>query len=124
MGFICKVFLYVLSVMWIVAGTLMIFAPEMLRKKVFVKIKNMPIKKMGIIPLIFGIFIIISAQFNRHTFFVVILGIIGIAKGIVSIAATDKAMKWFDKWTNAGMNAYRITGVIAIIIGSIVLMGV
>ena len=124
MGFICKVFLYVLSVMWIVAGTLMIFAPEMLRKKVFVKIKDMPIKKMGIIPLILGIFIIISAQFNRHTFFVVILGVIGLAKGIVSIAATDKAMKWFDKWVNAGMNAYRIMGIIAIIIGSIVLMGV
>jgi len=124
MGFLCRVFLYVLSILWIVAGTLLVFAPEVLRKQVFAKIKKLPMKKIGIIPIVIGILIILSAQFNRHTFFVIILGILGIAKGILAVAATEKSMQLMDKWLHAKMNTYRIMGVVTIILGSIVLTGV
>ncbi|MBL7158124.1 MAG: DUF2065 family protein [Candidatus Omnitrophica bacterium] len=124
MGFICRMFLYVLSILWIVAGTLMIFAPEVIRKKVIPKIKDLPLKKIGIIPIAIGVFIILSAQFNRHTLFVVILGILAIAKGVFAIAATEKFAKWQNKLLQAKMNTYRIMGGVIIILGSIVLMGV
>ena len=124
MAFLCGLFLYVLSIAWIVAGTLLVFAPEMLRKKVFSKIKDLPLKKISFIPIVLGILIIVSAQFNRHAFFVVILGILAIVKGVLAIAATEKFIKWQDKLLHAKMNTYRIMGVIVIIVGSIVLTGV
>jgi len=124
MGFICGMFLYVLSILWIVAGTLMIFAPEMIRKKVIPKIKNLPLKKVGIIPIVIGVLIILSAQFNRHAFFVIILGILAIAKGVLAIAATEQFAKWQNKLLQAKMNTYRIMGVVMIVLGSIVLTGV
>ena len=125
MGGILVLLLYLLGIFWIVMGTLLVFVPKLLKRKLFVKLQNIPLKKIGSVPLIIGVLLVLAASHNRYTAFVVILGLLAIAKGIGCIVATEKMQKIQDWWLNkASNNVYRILGIVIILIGSIVLTGI
>ena len=125
MGGILVLLLYLLGIFWIVMGTLLVFVPKLLKRKLFVKLQNIPLKKIGSVPLIIGVLLVLAASHNRYTAFVVILGLLAIAKGIGCIVATEKMQKIQDWWLNkASNNIYRILGIVIILIGSIVLTGI
>ena len=125
MGGILVLLLYLLGIFWIVMGTLLVFVPKLLKRKLFVKLQNIPLKKIGSVPLIIGVLLVLAASHNRYTAFVVILGLLAIAKGIGCIVATEKMQKMQDWWLNkASNNIYRILGIVIILIGSIVLTGI
>ena len=77
-----KIFLLVIGIFWVIIGTLSIFATDLVRKKFFSKFKNMDYRKWSFIPLAVGILFIISARQTRALIFVVILGLLGVGKGL------------------------------------------
>ena len=116
-------FLYLIGILWIAIGTLTLVVPDMMRKKLFSKMMSVSLKKLSIIPLVIGVILLLASSVNRHTVFVIILGILAIAKGIYGIVSTEQAAKLTEKFVNAKKNIYRIYGIIIILIGSIVLTG-
>lgn len=126
MGGMLLFFLYLVGICYICVGTLMLFVPEFLRKKLLIKIKNIPVKKIGVVPIVVGILLLLSASnMTRYAPLVVILGLLAVAKGIVCIVAPEKMEKIREWFVNeANKNAYRIFGALLIIIGSVVLTGI
>ncbi|MFH1593134.1 MAG: hypothetical protein ABID09_00365 [Candidatus Omnitrophota bacterium] len=117
--------LYVIGILWIVSGALLVFAPDVLRKNLFNKFKKMNLKRISIVPIIVGILLLFSASQHRYTFLIILLGLLAIAKGFYGILATDKATKFMNWWIDkAGSAVYRVHGILAIILGSIVLVGI
>ena len=119
------ILLYLFGIIYIVLGGLSIFATDLARKKIFNKcfqIKDW--KKFAPIPIIVGILLILAASYNRYMIFILIIGILGIVKGIMMLVATDKIQTMVDWWMKAQDNVYRAWGVAMIILGSLILMGI
>lgn len=125
MAFLARLFLYLVSILWIILGVLLVFATDLVREKLFNKFfKKIDIKKMSVIPIIIGVLLFLSAFANTNRLFVIIIGLLAVIKGIVGIVATEKMQKMMDWWLNANNNILRIWGVVIIILGTIVLMGI
>lgn len=121
-----RLFLYLISIFWIVMGVLLIFAPELVKKKVCKKLlEKSDLKKLSALPLIFGVLLLMTSTYNAYRLLVILLGILAIVKGVAMIVATEKMQKMTDWWLNkASKNILRVWGVVAIVIGSVVLMGI
>ncbi len=125
MGAILTLFMYLLGILWIVIGALLIFAPELIKTKVIdVCVKKLSPTVKALIALVFGVILLLAASQNRHTLFVIVLGLLGIVKGVMFIVAKEKMDKITDWWLKANNNIYRISGIFTILIGSIVLIGI
>ncbi|MBL7156940.1 MAG: hypothetical protein ISS92_02130 [Candidatus Omnitrophica bacterium] len=117
-------FLYLIGIFWIVMGTLVVFATELAKDKFLLKLLNIKdLKKFAPIPILVGILLLLSAFYSRYAFLIILLGLLAITKGVLFIVATEKVNKMRDWWLKANDNAYRVWGVVMIILGSIVLIG-
>ena len=116
--------MYLVGILWIIFGSLAVFVPDVLRKKVFPKIKEAPLKKLSIIPLVIGILLLLAASSNTYSLVVVLIGLAATLKGLFGILATEKMAKIHDRWIHSKNIVYRTWGIIVIIIGSIVLIGI
>jgi len=124
MAGLLMLFMRLLAILWVAIGTLMIFAPEVLRKKLFAKLKELPLKKVGVVPLVIGILLLLAALYYTYRLFVVLLGLLSIAKGVYCIVAPEKMTKIQDWWLGAKKRVYRVYGIVIIILGFIVLSGI
>ena len=120
-----KLFLYLISIFWIIIGVLSVFATDLVRNKFFNKLlKNKDMKKLAPIPIVIGILLFLSASANNHAIIVILIGILAIGKGVMLIVAEEKMQKLTDWWLKSKDSAYKIYGVVIILLGSIVLMGI
>lgn len=124
MGGLLRMFLYLWGIFWVAMGSLMVFVPDLLKSNVFSKLKEIPLKKFGVIPIAISILFFLSAPYSRFKLFIVVLGILSLIKGILFIVATEKMQQITDKFVKMKSIMYRISGVAIIILGSIVLMGI
>jgi uncharacterized protein YjeT (DUF2065 family) len=125
MELLLRFFMYLVGILWIIVGALTVFATDMIKKKfIDVILPKVNLKKVAYIPLIIGALLILAAQYNKHAVLVVLLGLIGILKGVLCIVRTDMMEALRNRVLKFENNAYRIFGVVMIIIGSIVLMGI
>jgi uncharacterized protein YjeT (DUF2065 family) len=117
--------LYVIGIFSIIVGALSVFATDLARKKFFNKILEIKdLKKYSPLPIIIGILLLLATPYNRYMFFILLLGVLSIIKGIAFVVATEKMEKMKDWWSKLNDNGYRIYGILMIIIGSVVLMGI
>jgi len=124
MGTLLRLFLNVFGIIWIAFGTLMIFAPEAMKKNVLSKLKKAPFKKLSVIALAFGVLFLLSASYCRYRLFIMALGILSLIKGISLIVFTEKMKKLTDRIINSSNNSFRALGVLYIVLGAIVLKGI
>lgn len=118
-------FLYLFGMALIVIGTLSVFATDLARRKFFNKLLQITdLKKYSPLSIIIGILLLLSATYNKHMLFILLLGVLAIVKGIALIVATEKMEKMKSWWLKANDSAYRIYGVILIILGSLILIGI
>jgi len=115
-----KALLYLISLLWIAAGTFVVVFTEKYRevfKRVFPTQKP---KLLSIIAFAFGVVLIIGAFFNRDVFwFVFILGLLAILKGIyLYLAPTEQIKALMDWWFfRARPETNRLMGLILFVIG-------
>ena len=118
-----KLFLVLMGMFWVVLGTLLVFATDLVRKKFFSKIKDMDFKKWSFLPIVIGILFLIAAPISRAPLFITILGILGLIKGFYFLLVPQKKVKKVtDWWFNAKNNLYKICGVAVLILGVFVLI--
>lgn len=110
-------FLFLMAGVWTIAGIFLLVVPAK-AKKIFPKlVKNL--KAMSFIPLIVGILLIFSARPNRpYWWFVIIIGLLALAKGFFFIFAPEKKVKPFiGWWLNTSLGIYRLWGLVALALG-------
>ena len=118
-------FLYLFGIFLIVVGALSVFATDMIRKKFFNKLLELKdLKKYAPLSIIVGVLLLFSVPYNRHGFLILLFGILSIIKGVLLLVAPEKMEKLKNWWQKAKDNAYRVYGIVMIIIGSVVLMGI
>ena len=118
-----KWFLYAISFLWITAVSLSIIYTTESRnvmKRLFEKTDR---KILSVFPAIIGILLFISASWSLHSWFLRILGIMAVIKGVIIFINPknlyDEMMNWY--LNSLSDQTYRFFGIVMIIIGTAVL---
>ena len=118
-----KWFLYAISFLWITAGSLSIIYTTESRnvmKRLFEKTDR---KILSVFPAIIGILLFISASWSLHSWFLRMLGIMAVIKGVIIFINPknlyDEMMNWY--LNSLSDQTYRFLGIVWIIIGTAIL---
>lgn len=116
--------LYIIAILWIVIGVFIILYTErtmkILRKLFFIE----KVRLLSILPIIFGIVLIIGAFVCTQVFFLsFILGVLALLKGLYLVMGPLSQIKRImDWWFNKASDSYiRLCGLIIFILGIAVL---
>ncbi len=116
-------FLYIISIAWISMGSCAILYTSDTRNTLNRSLSALNRKVLSVLPLAFGVLMIVAASATLHPWLVRILGILGLIKGVVVLANPmglyDKSVKWFLE--SVSDQGFRLTGIITIILGTAVL---
>ncbi len=112
-------FLYLVSIIWIVMGTVLVLYTEWVRKSLKERLEKTNYRFLSPIPLVFGILLVISAGWCEVFWLIFLLGLIGVAKGLYLFLAPKSQIDmvlswWFDE---ASDRVYRFTGLICLVLG-------
>jgi len=116
--------LYIIAILWIVTGVFIILYTErtmkILKKLFFIK----KVRLLSILPIIFGIVLIIGAFVCTQIFFLsFILGVLALLKGLyLAMGPLSQIKRIMDWWFNKANDSYiRLCGLIIFILGIAVL---
>ena len=116
-------FLYIISIAWISMGSCAILYTSDTRNTLNRSLSALNRKVLSVLPLAFGVLMIVAASGTLHPWLVRILGLLGLIKGVVVLANPmglyDKSVKWFLE--SVSDQGFRLTGIITIILGTAVL---
>ncbi len=119
-----KVILYIIAILWIASGTFLIVFTEKTRDT----LKNMflteRVKSLSLFPFVFGVILVIGAFTSSALFwFVFILGILGLAKGVYFfMAPAERTRRLLDWWfSKAKPETIRFWGLITFFFGILLL---
>jgi hypothetical protein len=118
-----KWFLYGLALFWIAAGTFFILYTEESRRFLGNAVGKMNPKLLGFIPMVVGILLILAAKVSGAFWFILILGILAIGKGVYFLLGPRGQVKaLFDWWFKSAQDrTYRFWGIIIVLLGVVLL---
>lgn len=118
-----RIFLILLAIFYIIVGG-MLFIQTNKAKGFFRKLlKEKNVKTLSIVPLVVGLLLIWGSSFVSVPWFVILLGILGILKGLFFILGPEKKIRpLIDWWLNASDSVYKSWGVVAFLIGVLLLL--
>jgi len=115
-------FLYIVSFMWIAAGSAAILHTEKVRgfMQWFMEDANLKVWGVGII--LFGVLLAIASFWSGVVWFLFLIALVGIGKGVFFVAADgDKVRSLIGAWINISDAGIRLWGLIWVIAGVAVL---
>ena len=116
-------FLYLISIAWISIGSCAILYTGDSRNTLKRSLSAMNRKVLSVLPLAFGVLMIVAASDSLHPWLIRILGLLGLIKGVFIIANPmalyEKSVQWFLE--SVSDQAYRLTGILTIILGTAIL---
>ena len=115
-----KALLYVIALLWIGAGTFVIVFTERTREVMKTMFLTEKVKRLSVLPFVFGVVLIIGAFFNRDLFwFAFILGLLATSKGIYFYMAPIEQSKGLLEWwfVQARPETVRFMGLILFVLG-------
>jgi hypothetical protein len=116
-------FLYLISVAWISIGSCAILYTGDTRNTLNRMLSTLNRKVLSILPLAFGVLMIVAASDSLHPWLVRILGLLGLIKGAFILtnpmSLYEKSVQWYLE--SVSDQGYRLTGIITIILGTAVL---
>jgi len=112
-------FLYVVSILFVVLGAVLVLYTDWIRKSMKSGLGKKNTRLLGLIPLVFGILMVISAAWSEVFWLILIIGVIILAGGAYLLFGSkeklDTAITW---WLGkASDRSYRFWGLILIILG-------
>ena len=116
--------LYIVAILWIVIGVFIILYTERtmkILKKLFFTEK---VRALSIVPIIFGIVLVIGAFVCTQVFFLsLVLGVLALLKGLYLIMGPMPQIKrLMDWWLNKASTSYiRLCGLIIFVLGIAIL---
>jgi uncharacterized protein YjeT (DUF2065 family) len=109
-------FLFLIAGLWTIAGIFLLVVPAKAKEISNKLVKNL--KAMSFIPLIAGILLIFSARSSRLYWFVIVIGLLALAKGFFFIFSPEKKAKpLVNWWLKASLGIYRLWGLVALALG-------
>jgi len=115
--------LYALAFFWIAAGTLFILYTEESRRFLTVFMDGTKARSFAFIPMVVGLLLIISAWASGAFWFILILGLLAVGKGVYLLFGTPDQIKGlFDWWVKSAQErTYRLWGLIMVLLGMVIL---
>jgi hypothetical protein len=112
-------FLYLVSIVLVVIGGVIILWTDWTRETLKGVLARKSIRLLGLIPLVFGILLVISSGWSEIFWLVFLLGLIALAKGAYLLFGSreqiDTATSWWlDK---ASDQLHRLSGLISLVLG-------
>jgi len=91
-------FLYLICLVWLVAGICMLASPPLMRRlqEKILKVKNF--KALAAIPLTIGILFLLSADSVFYPTLVQVIGLIAIMKGLTLLSVKQEKVTEMMKW--------------------------
>ena len=116
-------FLYGLAFFWIAVGTLFILYTEESRRFMRDSLGKVKHRFLAFIPIAVGVLLILSAGASGAPWFIVIMGILAIGKGVYFLFGPPNQIQSIFNWwyTSAQERTFRLWGLIAVVLGMVVL---
>ncbi|MFH1753001.1 MAG: hypothetical protein ABH875_02350 [Candidatus Omnitrophota bacterium] len=120
-----KILLTCLAVLWIIIGALLVVLTDAMRQicRNFLNKKNLNLRVLAVISFVVGALLILGSSEVNKPWVLILLGLMGIAKGLFFTFAPKKTvMDFIHWWLNAPNKMLRIWGVFAFCIGIVFLL--
>jgi len=117
-----KYVVYLLGFLWIAAGAIAILYTD--DYKAFLKglLARMDRMVLALIPAVFGLLLLFAASSTGHSWFIGLIGVLGIVKGVLIYfnpgGLFEISKNWMDTLSDQG---YRLVGIIALVLGTVVI---
>lgn len=116
-------YLFVMGLIWVMAGTLMLFATRVVKEDYLSKLKVNDPRKWSPMPLGGGILFLLSASSSSQVTFIVVLGILALLKGLFFLFGPREKVKGvIDWWLSASEKTYKVSAVAVMGLGIAILV--
>lgn len=111
--------LFWIGTLWVALGTILILYTEKFRKILTSLIGDQNPRLLAILPLIFGVLLVISGWSSDHRWYPLTLGVLGIAKGVYFILGKRETTQSLIMWwlRDASETTCRFWGLVTVVIG-------
>ena len=117
-----KYIIYLLGFLWIAAGAIAILYTEEYKSIIKGLMEKTDKKWLALIPSVFGLLLLIAAPSTNYGWFIGLIGVLGIVKGVLiyfnPAGLYDLSKNWLETLTDQG---YRLIGIIALVLGTVVI---
>jgi len=113
--------LWIIAILWIAWGTFMVVNTERARTLLKALFEWKEVKRLGIIPVVFGAFLLLGAFFHEPMIrLAFVLGVVAVLKGMYFfVAPPAQVRRLLDWWFHeARDDTMRLFGLIAFALGS------
>lgn len=117
-----KYVVYLLGFLWIAAGAIAILYTD--DYKAFFKglLARLDRMYLALIPAVFGLLLLFAAPSIGHSWFIGVIGVMGIVKGVLIYfnpgGIFEISKNWMDRLSDQG---FRLVGIIALVLGTVVI---
>ena len=117
-----KIIIYLLGFLWIAAGAVAILYTD--DYKAYLKALMVRLDRMilALIPAVFGLLLLLAASSTTHGWFIGLIGVLGIVKGVLiyfnPAGLFEISTRWLEGLSDQG---YRLVGIIALVLGTVVI---
>ena len=118
-----KIFLWIVSALWIIVGIVSLISPAGLKK--FYSSLLKPLKWLAILAIIAGLLFLWAAPASSLSWFIRLLGILGLIKGLsfllCPIGMVRATLSW---WLNQSSKTYRLIGILALLLAGLIISSI
>jgi uncharacterized protein YjeT (DUF2065 family) len=116
-------FLFFIALVYVMFGTLALFATRFTRDQYISRLKIDDPRKWSPLPLVAGILFLLSASASSQVTFIVVLGLLALLKGLVFLfGPREKVKRMIEWWLQGSDKAYRVYAVVAMGLGVVILI--
>ncbi|MBW1698480.1 MAG: hypothetical protein JRH18_17030 [Deltaproteobacteria bacterium] len=117
-----KWFLYGMGFLWIGVGICLILLTDMCRKAIARILDAIHEKILAVFSLAVGFLLVLSAFWSQNFWFIMMLGTVAIAKGVLLMFNPKNLFERMKDWylNSASDNTYRLFGIIMLIVGTVI----
>ena len=117
-----KIIVYLLGFLWIAAGAVAILYTDDYKAYLKALMARMDRMILAVIPAVFGLLLLLAAASTTHAWFIGLIGVLGIAKGVLiyfnPAGLFELSKNWLEGLSDQG---YRLVGIIALVLGTVVI---
>lgn len=118
-----RLLLFLLALTYIIIGVLLFILTDATKEICRGILKQKKLKALSILPLTVGIILILGSSVVNAPWVVILLGVLGLLKGLLFIFGPEKKTKAIiDWWLNASNAVLKSWGVVAFLVGILLLL--
>lgn len=116
-------FLFLFGIIWIVYGCCAVLYSFEVRQGYKLLFSSVNRRLVAALPIAFGLLLTISAAWSEHAWFVRLIGLLAIIKGVLIIINPENLYEKLSTWytENIDDRTHRAIGIISIILGTAII---